>query len=110
MFAAVLERRWEMGLQRTLGMAAAQLRRTILLESGAIGFLGGAGGILAGFMLGFLFTRVMQAGFAWRIPFIVRPSLAGGGIIGTVAIAGLSGLYPSRLAARGEIVRALRYE
>lgn len=110
MFTTVLERRWEFGVQRTVGMERRQLGRIVLLESGAIGVIGAIGGVLAGLMIGFLMTRAMHAGFAWRVPFDASPPLLAAALIGSTLVAIASGAYPSRLAARGEIIAALRYE
>lgn len=110
MFTAVLERRWEMGLERALGMSGAQLGRSVLLEAGAIGVIGGVGGALLGSASGLLMTKAMEAQFAWRIAFRPPFLLALLGIAGAVILAGAAGLLPSRLARRMDIVQALRYE
>jgi hypothetical protein len=45
MFIHVLERRWELGLQRAIGMAGVSIRQTLLIEAGAIGAIRRIGGM-----------------------------------------------------------------
>ncbi|MFN2388274.1 MAG: FtsX-like permease family protein [Actinomycetota bacterium] len=110
MFTAVLERRWEMGLQRAVGMSETQLRREVLVEAAAIGSLGGAGGAVVGTITGYVMTLSMEVQFAWDIPF--RPPLALGAaaILAGIVLAAGAGLVPSRLAGRAPIIESLRYE
>ncbi|HEV2757220.1 MAG TPA: FtsX-like permease family protein [Actinomycetota bacterium] len=110
MFTAVLERRWEFGLQQAVGMGRRQLGRTVLLEAAGIGVVGGAGAVVLGAALGFLMLTSMNFLYAFDIPY--RPpwelflvSLAAG-----TAIAAASAVYPRRLATRLQIVECLRYE
>lgn len=110
MFTAVLERRWEMGLQRALGMSGSQLGRSVLLEATSIGIVGGAGGALLGTASGLLMTRAMEAQFAWKIAFRPPYGLVAGALLGAVALAAAAGVLPSRSARRASIIESLRYE
>jgi putative ABC transport system permease protein len=110
MFTAVLERKWEFGLQRAVGMGRRQLGRSVMLEAGVIGALGGAGAALLGAAMGFLMIRGMQAAFAWRVPFRTPVSLILFAIAGGAVLAAAAGSYPRRLAVRTPIIEALRYE
>jgi putative ABC transport system permease protein len=110
MFTAVLERKWEFGLQRAVGMGRRQLGRSVLLEAGVIGALGGAGAVLLGGGLGFLMIQGMRAGFAWIIPFRPPVGLLVLVVLGGAALAAVAGSYPRRLAVRTPIIEALRYE
>ena len=110
MFTAVLERRWEMGLSRALGMSGRQVAGSVLLEAATIGVIGGGGGALLGAASGMLMTKAMEAQFAWRIEFVVPWVLAGTAMVGAVALAGAAGVLPGRLARRTPIIQSLRYE
>jgi putative ABC transport system permease protein len=110
MFTAVLERRWEMGLERALGMGGSQLGRTVLLEAAAIGVIGGIGGIVLGGVTGFFMTQAMEAEFSWRVPFEVPVASLALAVVGATVLAALAGLLPSRLAVRTPIIESLRYE
>ena len=110
MFTAVLERRWEMGLQRAIGMGSGQLGRTVLMEAAAIGVIGGIGGVILGGVTAFFMTQAMEAEFSWRIAFQVPVLLSLIAVLGSVALAAAAGLLPSRVAVRTSIIESLRYE
>lgn len=110
LFTAVLERRWEMGLQRALGMGGRQLSRSVFLEAAGIGLIGGIGGALLGTASGMLMLESMEAQFAWEVPYQAPFGLWGLAIAGGVVLACLVGLFPSRMATRASIIESLRYE
>ena len=110
MFTAILERRWEMGLQRAVGMSGKQLGATVLLESAAIGLIGGAGGAILGTGSGLVMTKAMEAQFAWQVPFQVPWLLIAISVGLGVLVAAAAGAIPSRLAVRTRIIESLRYE
>ena len=110
MFTAVLERRWEMGLQRAIGMGTSQLGRTVLTEAAGIGIIGGVGGVLLGTVTAFFMTQAMEAEFSWRIAFQLPVLLSLVAVVGSVILAAGAGLLPSRMAVRTSIIESLRYE
>jgi len=110
MFTAILERRWEMGLQRAVGMSGKQLRGTVLLEAASIGVVGGIGGAVLGTASGFVMTKAMEAQFAWRVPFETPWVLIVASVGLGVVVAAAAGAVPSRLAGRAPIIESLRYE
>jgi putative ABC transport system permease protein len=110
MFTAVLERRWEMGLQRAIGMARSQMSRSLLLETGGIGLIGGVGAIVMGTATGFLMTRLMEAQYAWRVPYQAPIGLIALSVVAGIGIALAAGFLPTRLAVRVPIIESLRYE
>jgi putative ABC transport system permease protein len=110
MFTGVLERRWESGLSRALGMSAAQLRASILLEAGLIGLLGSLGAVLLGLVLGFVMTQIMEAQFSWSVSFHVPWLLSLLAIVTGASVSVIAGSLPSRSATRIPIIEALRYE
>lgn len=110
MFIAVMERKWELGLQRAVGMARGQLGRSLLLEAGAIGIIGGTGAVLLGLAIGSLMLDDMSELFSFSIPYEVPWVLVGVAFVVGMGLAGLAGLYPTRTAVRTPIIEALRYE
>jgi len=110
MFTAVLERRWEMGLQRAIGMGRAQIGRSLFLETLGIGLIGGAGALIMGTATGLLMTKLMEAQYAWRIPYQAPAGLIALAIAAGVVIAVVAGALPSRMAVRAPIIESLRYE
>ncbi|HEX2296005.1 MAG TPA: FtsX-like permease family protein [Actinomycetota bacterium] len=110
MFTAVIERRWEFGLQQAIGMGRRQLGRTVVLEALGIGLVGGVGAVVLGAGLGVLMLISMNFLYAFDIPYQPPWTLFAVAIAAGTAIAALSAVYPRRLAARLQIVECLRYE
>lgn len=109
-FTAVLERRWEFGLQRAVGMSKRQLGRSVFLEAAGIGLIGGTGAAALGTVFGVLFLRSATTSFDWRIPYQLPWPLWVIAVAGSVALAAVAATYPRRLATRTPIIEALRYE
>ncbi|BCJ38785.1 ABC transporter permease [Actinocatenispora thailandica] len=94
MVISVLERRAEIGLRRSLGATRGQIRVQFLAESLLLSLLGGLAGVLGGI--------AVTAGYAtyqgW--PSVVPPWATVGGLVATLVIGGLAGLYPAWRASR----------
>ena len=110
MFITVLERKWEVGLQRAVGMDGGSVTRTLLSEAGAIGIIGGLGAWVVGLVTGLMMVSDMERAYNFSFPFeipldLMAITLVVGGVIALVA-----GAFPSRAALRTPIVEALRYE
>jgi putative ABC transport system permease protein len=110
MFTAVLERRWEFGLGRALGMEATQLGRVVYVEAAVIGALGGIGAVAFGTVLGSLMLLAQAALFSMRVGFVAPWALFVLAVVGGVAVAAAAGAYPRRVATRVPVVDCLRYE
>jgi ABC-type antimicrobial peptide transport system permease subunit len=99
---SVLERVGEIGLRRSLGAARRHIAAQFLLESSALGLVGG----IIGAALGTLVVVAVAATRTWT------PVLEGWVPIGAALLGGvvgfLAGAYPSLRAARLEPVEALR--
>jgi len=99
---SVLERVGEIGLRRAVGAARRHIASQFLVESAAMGFVGGVIGASAGVLV----VVAVSANRQWTPVLDVQvPLLApfAGAIVGLVA-----GLYPSWRASRLEPVDALR--
>lgn len=99
---SVIERTSEIGLRRAIGATRTHIAAQFLLESTAMGFIGG----IVGASLGSVVVVVVAAVQGWT-PVLdpMTPLLApiGGAVIGLV-----SGTYPAMRATRMEPVMALR--
>jgi putative ABC transport system permease protein len=101
--ATVLDRAPEIRLLRTVGLSLRDLARSVLLECGALGVLGGLSGFVLGATIGANFVLVMLplvTGFRVPLVLALAPPLAGVLIAG--AISALAGYVPARATARIE--------
>jgi putative ABC transport system permease protein len=101
MVISVLERRSEIGLRRSLGATQGKIRSQFLVESLLLSTLGGAGGVL----LGILVTLVYSATQHW--PTVVPAWAMASGLMATLLIGAIAGLYPAMRAARLSPTEAL---
>ncbi|WP_431800781.1 ABC transporter permease [Microbacterium sp. bgisy203] len=101
MIISVLERRREIGLRRSLGATRAHIRRQFLAEAL---LLSGLGGVL-GAAIGIGVTATFAAINGW--PLAVSPVVVGVGVLATLVIGAIAGLYPAVRAARTPPTAAL---
>ncbi|WP_127504521.1 ABC transporter permease [Actinoplanes solisilvae] len=94
MVISVLERRAEIGLRRSLGATRGQVRTQFVAESLLLSLLGGAAGVL----LGYVVTGLYATTRTW--PTVVPWWALAGGVGATVVIGAIAGLYPAIRAAR----------
>jgi putative ABC transport system permease protein len=105
MIIGFLERTFEVGIMKSIGATANDVRRLFLMESLIMGLLGGTGGILIGFLAGGVSNLVLNL-LAVRLGgdpinlFIYPPQF----VILIIVLSGfvgiLSGVWPARRAAR----------
>jgi ABC-type antimicrobial peptide transport system permease subunit len=116
MIMAIYERTREIGTLKAIGASRGDIRGMFMLEAGLIGLLGGAVGIVGGWLVGILLNQVI----AWYIEreelpiaatFFVTPWWLALAALGFAALVGVvAGLYPAARAARLDPLVALRYE
>jgi putative ABC transport system permease protein len=102
MVISVLERRPEIGLRRALGATKRHVRTQFLSESLLLSGIGGAVGVA----LGVSATAIFAATRGWTL--LVPPIAVAGGLVASLVMGGLAGLYPATRAARLAPTDALR--
>jgi putative ABC transport system permease protein len=104
MVISVLERRAEIGLRRALGATKRHVALQFLGEALVLAAIGGAGGVLLGIGVTWLWSDIR----GWSV--LVPQVAIYGGFGAAVGIGAVAGLYPALRAARMSPTEALRYE
>jgi putative ABC transport system permease protein len=101
MVISVLERRAEIGLRRSQGATRGHIRLQFLSEALVLSALGGGAGVV----IGLLVTGIYSAIQHW--PLAMPAWAVAGGMVATLGIGALGGLYPAMRAARLSPTEAL---
>jgi len=112
---SLLERTREVGLMKTLGMKADEIRSLFIDESMIMGIAGGILGVVLGMLMGFvvsviLSTFSMSKGGEYIMVSFLPLYLILSIIIVSTFVGFLTGLYPSGRAVKMAPLDALRYE
>ncbi|MFY9732206.1 MAG: FtsX-like permease family protein [Candidatus Acidiferrales bacterium] len=112
---AILERRREIGVLKALGAADRDVKQLFFAEAGVMGLMGGIFGVGMGWVIGravtfgtnvYLRRQDLPPAHVFSVPLW----LILGGIVFSVVVSLVAGLYPASRAARLNPVEALRYE
>jgi len=108
MFTSVMERTKEIGVMKAIGATNIDVMQIFLIESSLLGLLGGVVGLFVGFLLSLLITIIAEG--ALPIPFktIITLEMAIGGLLFSIIVGVISGIFPARTAAKLQPVDALR--
>jgi putative ABC transport system permease protein len=98
--ALVLERREEIRLVRYAGLSRAGVREMVLVEAAALGALGGIAGFALGTALAWTLLASDRASAGWLLHVVVPIALPFATLVGSIGVALVAALGPSRLAAR----------
>ena len=112
---AILERRREIGVLKALGAADRDVKQLFFAEAGVMGLMGGIFGVGMGWLIGRVVTfgtnvYLRRQDLPPAHVFSVPLWLIFGGIVFSVVVSLVAGLYPASRAARLNPVEALRYE
>ncbi len=110
MVIAVMERRREIGLLRSVGLTAGQVAGMLLLESGTFGVLGGLLGVALGVPLAVLTTDALTQMSHLELSFQLSPRTMGAVLGGAVVVAVLAVILPVLRANRLRLSEVMRYE
>jgi putative ABC transport system permease protein len=107
----VAERSRELGILRSIGASAAQIRWLLLWESGMIGLLASVLGIASGLCLALVLTGVInRAYFGWTIQLAFPWVSLAWTPIWIIAAAVLAGFVPAVRASRLNVAETMRSE
>jgi len=109
MYTAVLERRREIGIMKSIGAKNSDIIQIFLIESSLIGFIGGTIGVLIGSGLSLLAEKLIETflGEGFFQVFLPWWLLLGAALFALV-IGTISGIFPARQATGMNPVDALR--
>lgn len=111
MLTNVTERIREIGLRKALGAHEKDIVRQFLLESIVLTMMGGAIGIVLGYISAYALTAIIiffQPGLAMKPAVGIQSVLIAAGV--SIAIGVIFGFYPARRAARLDPIESLRYQ
>lgn len=104
MLVAVNERTKEIGLIKSLGGKASEIRAQFLWESILISLMGAFVGIVLGILFGNIVAVILKTGFVVPWDWVII------GVLVCSLVGLLAGLYPAFKAAKLDPIVALRYE
>ena len=103
MFTSVIERTQEIGVLKAVGATRQDIMGIFMLESGALGLVGGILGTALGLALVFI-------GGLFGLPVKVDLGIAAFGVLFAFAVGLLSGYFPAQRASALSPVEAFRYD
>jgi len=110
MLVAVAERTREIGLRKAVGAPGRAILLQFLTEAVVLTGLGGIGGLLAGWGLGFAITPALEQAWGEGIRPMVPWNYALITVGITAAVGIIFGVYPAVKASKMDPIRALRFD
>ena len=107
MLVSVTERTREIGIRKAVGAKRRDILVQFLLEAAVLSLLGGAVGIIGGWLLSFLISLIDIGGITLHS--VVSPDIVILAVSVSVFIGLASGIYPAMRAARLNPIDALHY-
>jgi putative ABC transport system permease protein len=104
MLVAVTERTHEIGIRKAIGATRAHILSQFLAESVTLSVVGGAVGVLFGFVIAATVSGLTP------VPYAIKPWAVVAGLLVTFVIGVVFGTYPANRAARLDPVEALRHD
>jgi len=111
MYTSVLERTKEIGVMKAVGAKNSDITTIFLIESGLLGLIGGAIGVILGIAAGKLIEYIAVNQLATNLLTIATPAWLIVACLAFAFLAGaISGTLPAMRAAKIKPTEALRYE
>jgi len=108
MTTSVLERKREIGIMKAIGAKNKHIFFQFFVESGLLGFIGGAMGIIFGLIVGYLGTMGINSFVGSTTSPEINIFLIVFSLIGSFLIGAIAGIIPAMRAAHQHPVEALR--
>jgi len=105
----VLERRREIGVLRSVGASDANVMQAFLTEGITFGIGGWLIGIILGYPLGLILTRVMET-VLFHLNYVFTIQMVLVSLVFALVLTGIASLIPALAAARMKVKEVLRYE
>ena len=111
LLAAIIDRRREIALLRSVGVSSRQIQGAIMIEGALIGFSGATLGLFAGLPAAyFMVTHSMPVAMGWSLEFRFPTALAATTLLAITIAAALAAYFPARRITRGAILAGLQME
>lgn len=110
MMMSVYERTKEIGIMKVLGASLGDIRKTFLIESATIGFLGGLIGLILSILLSMLMNTVLGAMAEGADISVIPPWLMLAAVAFSTGVGTLAGLAPAQRAMKLSPLAAIRAE
>ncbi len=110
MLASINERIREIGVRKAIGARGSDIFFQFLAEAGVISFLGGVLGLGVSFGIILAMNSILAASIPDATTATVKPVIMLAGLLFSMGVGLLAGIYPAIRAAKLDPIEALRYE
>ena len=109
MYTSVLERTREIGIMKSIGARNVDVMAIFVIESGLLGLVGGAVGVVMGYAISKSAEMIAVASGVTMLKVLYSAELVVGALFFSFVVGSLSGLLPAIEASRKNPVDSLRY-
>ncbi len=109
MYTSVLERTREIGIMKSIGARNVDVMAIFVIESGLLGLVGGAIGVVMGYAIGKAAEMVAVSSGVTMLKVFYSAELIIGALLFSFVVGSLSGMLPAIEASRKNPVDSLRY-
>lgn len=111
LLAAVLDRRRDIAVLRSIGVTRVQIRQAVMIEAAMLGFVGGCLGLIAGFVASYyMVTHSIRVDMGWTLDFAFPLGLAASTLVAITFAAACAGWFPARQFTTRAILPGLQTE